>query len=109
MKTAKLIAKIAVALAAVAGAVYVVATYGEQIVAWCKKVLASLPCPCKCDEAACECTCEEGTCEEGTCECACECAAEEVVEEAVEEVVEEAPVEEPTAEDAVAEEADFAE
>ena len=103
MKTAKLIAKIAVALAAVAGAVYVVATYGEQIVAWCKKVLASLPCPCKC---ACEGEC---TCEEGTCECACECAAEEVVEEAVEEVVEEAPAEEPTAEDAVAEEADFAE
>ena len=103
MKTAKLIAKIAVALAAVAGAVYVVATYGEQIVAWCKKVLASLPCPCKCE-------CEgECTCEEGTCECACECAAEEVVEEAVEEVVEEAPAEEPTAEDAVAEEADFAE
>ena len=103
MKTAKLIAKIAVALAAVAGAVYVVATYGEQIVAWCKKVLASLPCPCKCE-------CEgECTCEEGTCECTCECAAEEVVEEAVEEVVEEAPAEEPTAEDAVAEEADFAE
>ena len=103
MKTAKLIAKIAVALAAVAGAVYVVATYGEQIVAWCKKVLASLPCPCKCE-------CEgEYTCEEGTCECTCECAAEEVVEEAVEEVVEEAPAEEPTAEDAVAEEADFAE
>lgn len=112
MKTAKLIAKIAVALAAVAGAVYVVATYGEQIVAWCKKVLASLPCPCKC-ECEGECTCEEGTCEctceEGTCECTCECAAEEVVEEAVEEVVEEAPAEEPTAEDAVAEEADFAE
>ena len=99
MKTAKLIAKIAVALAAVAGAVYVVATYGEQIVAWCKKVLASLPCPCK-RECEGECTCEEGT---------CECAAEEVVEEAVEEVVEEAPAEEPTAEDAVAEEADFAE
>ena len=96
MKTAKLIAKIAVALAAVAGVVYVVATYGEQIVAWCKKVLASLPCPCKC-----ECTCEEGQCE---CECTCE-AAEEVIEEVVEEV----PAEEPTAEDAVAEEADFAE
>ena len=39
MKTAKLIAKIAVALAAVAGAVYVVATYGEQIVAWCKRLV----------------------------------------------------------------------
>lgn len=106
MKTAKLIAKIAVAAAAVAGVVYVVATYGEQIVAWCKKLLASLPCPCKCEEGACECTCEEGACE-----CACE-EAEEVIEEVVEEVAE-APVEEaaeePTAEDAVAEEADFAE
>ena len=54
MKVAKLIAKIVVALAAIAGAVYVIATYGNQIVAWCKKVLASLPC---CD---------------GECEC-CEC------------------------------------
>ena len=36
MKTAKIVAKIVVALAAVAGAVYVVATYGEQIVAWCR-------------------------------------------------------------------------
>ena len=106
MKTAKVIAKILVALAAVAGAVYVIATYGSQIVAWCKKLLASLPCPCKCEEGACECTCEEGACE-----CACE-EAEEVIEEVVEEVAE-APVEEaaeePTAEDAVAEEADFAE
>ena len=103
MKTAKLIAKIAVALAAIAGVVYVVATYGEQIVAWCKKVLASLPCKCGCN---CECECEEGEC---TCECACE-AAEEPAEEAVEEVVEEVVEEEaPAAEEAVAEEADFAE
>ena len=36
MKVAKLIAKIVVALAAIAGAVYVMATYGNQIVAWCK-------------------------------------------------------------------------
>lgn len=52
MKIAKLIAKIVVALAAIAGAVYVIATYGNQIVAWCKKVLASLPCckeDCCCD------------------------------------------------------------
>ena len=82
MKTAKLIAKIAVAAAAVAGVVYVVATYGEQIVAWCKKLLASLPCPCKC-----ECTCEgECTCEEGECTCdgECECDDEEITVEVVE-------------------------
>ena len=44
MKTTKLIANILVTLAAIAGAVYVIATYGEQIAAWCKKILASLPC-----------------------------------------------------------------
>ncbi len=99
MKTAKLIAKIAVALAAVAGAVYVVATYGEQIVAWCKKILASLPC-CNCK---CTCDCEN----ECTGECTCECkdTIEEVVEAEIPEA--EAPAEE-AAEDAVAEE-DFAE
>ena len=42
MKVLGNILKVVAALAAVAGVVYVVATYGEQIVAWCKKVLASL-------------------------------------------------------------------
>ena len=87
MKVAKLIAKIVVALAAIAGAVYVIATYGNQIVAWCKKVLASLPC---CD-GECECCCG-GECDcDDEC-CCCEEAAEEVAEEvaeAVEEIVEE--------------------
>ena len=51
MKALNTIVKILTALAAVAGAVYVVATYGEQIVAWAKKVLASFPkCP-SCEEA----------------------------------------------------------
>lgn len=59
MKVVKSLAKVAIALAAVAGVVYVVATYGSQIVAWCKKLLASLPC-CKCD-CDCDCTCEEET------------------------------------------------
>ena len=103
MKTAKIIAKIVVALAAVAGAVYVVATYGEQIVAWCKKVLASLPC-CNC-----QCTCDcEGECS-GECTCECKDTIEEVVEAEIPEA--EAPVEEAAeeaAEEAVAEE-DFAE
>ena len=99
MKTAKIIAKIVVALAAVAGAVYVVATYGEQIVAWCKKVLASLPC-CNC-----KCTCDcEGECT-GECTCECKDTIEEVVEAEIPEA--EAPAEE-AAEDAVVEE-DFAE
>lgn len=89
MKIAKLIAKIVVALAAIAGVVYVLATYGNQIVAWCKKLLASLPCACDCD---CECCCGgECDCDDECCcgeECCCEEAAEEIAE-AVEEIVEE--------------------
>ena len=42
MKAMNTIIKILTALAAVAGVVYIVATYGEQIVAWCKKVMSSL-------------------------------------------------------------------
>lgn len=49
MNTFKCITKICVALAAVAGAVYVVATYGDQIVALCKRAyeLTKRRC-CKC-------------------------------------------------------------
>ena len=98
MKTTKLIANILVTLAAIAGAVYVIATYGEQIAAWCKKILASLPC-CNDVEVEVEAEAEE--------------AVEEVAaEEAVEEVAaEEAPAEEVVeekVEEAVAEEANFA-
>ena len=39
MKAFNLIVKILAALAAVAGVIYVVATYGEQIVAWAKNLL----------------------------------------------------------------------
>jgi len=76
----KNLVKILTALATIAGAVYIIATYGEQIVAWAKKVWSAMPkCP----------SCEE--------------AAPEVVEEVVEEVVaEEAPAEE-AAEEAVEE------
>ena len=42
MKAMNTIIKILTALAAIAGVVYIVATYGEQIVAWCKKTLESL-------------------------------------------------------------------
>ena len=86
MKIAATIAKILAAVAAIAGAVYLIATYGDKIVAWAKKMLG---CTCCCGEE-CEC-CENGEC---TCEDDCECCE-----------CEEAPAEE-VAED-VATEADF--
>ena len=97
MKTAKVLAKIVVALAAVAGAVYVIATYGNQIVAWCKKLLASLPCCCENEAEIVEEAAEEAPVEEAVEEVAE--AAEEAVEEVAEEVVEEAAAEEPVAEE----------
>lgn len=105
MKTVNTIVKILSALAAVAGVVYIIATYGEQITAWAKKTLASLPkCPC----------CKDDSAEE---EAPAEDAAEEAAEEepaAVEVPVEEpvaAPAEEPVVapHEPVAEDADFAE
>ena len=39
----KNIVKILTALATIAGAIYIIATYGEQIVAWAKKVLNAMP------------------------------------------------------------------
>ena len=79
----KNLVKILTALATVAGAVYIIATYGEQIVAWCKKIWNMLPkCP----------ACEEA----------------EVVEEFVEEPAAEAEeaAEEPAAEEVPAPEAE---
>lgn len=82
MKALNTIVKILTALAAVAGIVYIIATYGEQIVAWCKKVLAKMPqCP-SCEEAA-----VEEVVEEFVEEAAEEPAAEEIVEEPAPEVV----------------------
>ena len=108
MKTVNTIVKILAALAAVAGAVYLIATYGDKIVAWAKKMLAS--CPCKCNVEDCECECG-GECEcEGECECKCE--KEETPEEVpaeeapAEEIIEEVVIEET---EPVADEADFAE
>ena len=103
----KVVLKILTALAAIAGIVYVIATYGDKIVAWAKKILASCPC---CNDT-CECECEG----EGECKCggACKCHEEEATEEeATEEVVaEEAPVEEIVIEEnePVANDEDFAE
>ena len=87
MKTLNVIIKIVAALAAVAGVVYVVATYGDKIVAWAKKLLGCCPC-----DGECEC-------------CECECFEEETVEECAEESAEE--VTEEAAEEPVAAEADF--
>ena len=39
MKTFNIIIKILVTLAAIAGILYVIATYGDKIAAWCKKIL----------------------------------------------------------------------
>lgn len=98
MKVVNAVVKVLVALAAVAGAVYVVATYGEEIVAWAKKVLNSMP---KCRKC-----CQAGGAEEASAE------EPEAVEDAVEESVEEPAAEEPVAEESaegavVADESDF--
>ena len=102
----KTVLKILTALAAIAGTIYVIATYGDKIVAWAKNILASCPC---CNNT-CECECEgEGECKcGGECKCAAEAAEEEVAEEPV---AEEAPVEEIVIEEnePVANEEDFAE
>ena len=102
----KTVIKLLSALAAIAGVVYIIATYGEQITAWAKKTLASLPqCPCCKGDAA----DDETPAEETDVEAA---PAEE--EPAAVEVPVEAPVapaQEPVVapHEPVAEEADFAE
>lgn len=94
MKIFTNIVKALVALAAVAGAVYAVATYGDKIVAWAKKLMNS--CPCKeAEPVAEEVPAEEPAVEEAP-------AAEEAPAE------EPAPAEEAPADDApVAEDSDF--
>ena len=62
MKVVNAILKVLAVLAAVAGIVYVVATYGDKIVAWAKKMLGCCCCDCDCD-CDCDCECEE-VCEE---------------------------------------------
>lgn len=95
MKTFSLIAKIVAALSLIAGAVYLIATYGDKIVAWCKK---NLPVTVEIDST------EE---EESPIEEVAE-AVEEVVEEAAETVGEVAEeVADAVEETVVADEADF--
>ena len=59
MKIFATIMKIVAALAAIAGIVYVVATYGDKIVAWAKGLLGKCSCDCCCDEECC--CCKEAT------------------------------------------------
>ena len=85
MKALRTILKILAALAAVAGTVYVIATYGDKIVAWAKKILNCSCCCCDddccCDESCCceeDCCCEDDCCEaESTCCCEAPAEAEE--------------------------------
>lgn len=97
--------KVLTALAAVVGAVYAVATYGEEIVAWAKRILSKLPkCPC-CKECGVAEETEEAPAEEAPAE---ETPAAEEAPAAEEVPVEEAPAEVPASEP-VAEDNDFAE
>ena len=79
MKLWKTLASVVVTLAAIAGVVYVIATYGERIVAWARNLLNRFSCSCCCD---CECDCED--CE---CDCECDCCCCEEGEETAEEPV----------------------
>lgn len=101
MKIFSVIAKILAVLSAVIGAIYVLATYGDKIVAWCKDVMARLPECTFCDEDDDEVEVEIEIDEEPEVEEVVEVApVEEVIEEAVEEVVE-------AVDAVVADEADF--
>lgn len=94
MKSIEMIVKVLSALAALAGIIYLVATYGDKIVAWAKKMMESCPCKCGAEEAPVE-----------------ETPAEEAPAEEAAPAAEEAPAEEaaPAAEEAPAEEAPVAE
>lgn len=115
MNAFKIVMKILTALAAIAGVIYIIATYGDKIVAWAKNLLAQCPCKCNMDDCTeCECECE-GECK-CNCECSCDCeAAEEAVPAEEAAPAEEAPVEEAIEEvvveegEPVADESDFAE
>lgn len=108
MKAFNIIMKIVAAVVAIAGVIYIAATYGDKIVAWCKKMLGKLEClngDCGCEECTCPCDadCEECPCEDDCDACTCGCEEETAKEAEPEALAEESP-----AEDAVqAEEADF--
>lgn len=80
MKTLNVVVKVLAALAAIAGVVYLLAAYGDKVVAWAKRVIGCCPW-------------DEGMEEEAP-------AAEEApVSEETPVAAEEAPVEEPAAEE----------
>ena len=100
MKTLNTICKVLAALATVASVIYLVATYGDKIVAWAKRVIGCCPW-------------DEGMEEEKPAEQEAEQPAAEAAPEAAPEAAE-APAEEPAAaeepaesEEPVADEGDF--
>ena len=111
MKLFNTIVKLLTALATLAGIIYILATYGEQIVAWAKKTLAALPkCPCCEDgEIEVEPVVEEEAAEEAEAAPAEEEAAPEEAPVAQEEAAAEAPEVVVAENEPVAEEQDFAE
>lgn len=67
MKTFNFILKLLAVLAAIAGAVYVIATYGDKIVAWTRALLNKFNnccCCCCCETADAEAVAEETPAEE---------------------------------------------
>ena len=77
MKAVNVIIKVVVALAAIAGLVYLAATYGDKVVAWAKKLMNQCCCCCDGDE----CCCCDGD------DCCCDCCEEDAV--LTEDVIEE--------------------
>ncbi len=78
MKVLTIILKVLAVLAVIAGVVFVVATYGDRIVAWAKKLLNktkrkhSCICEDDCDDCQCEADCNAcpcvGACQEDVAE-----------------------------------------
>lgn len=95
MKTIHAVLKLLSVLAVIAGTVYLIATYGDRIVAWAKSMMAK--CPCCCGD------CEDAPVEEAA--PAEEAPAEEAPAAEEASAAEEAPVSDEAA--PVAEEEDF--
>lgn len=64
--------KILAALITIAGIVYVIATYGDKIVAWAKALVSK--CRCVCDEGCC--CCDDDCCCDEDCSCDDDCCEE---------------------------------
>ena len=85
----KAVLKILAAIATVAGIVYLIATYGDKIVAKAKALLGREDCDCECETCDCGCAddCDDCQCQyDCETECPCECTCETVVEDITEEV-----------------------